>query len=166
MKTKLNAQASKLATVFAPVLLAYHTAEMKLEKGFKEFLHTEFHKYWDALPEAKRADNSLAVQWKRDAIAAADSLGYQGQWVSKCLMAIEPDLFRQRAVRKGKGEKKGANKRTESAPPKPLTDSQIQFEVGIIRTFAKRHGLNSVTIEDLIVAIMKANSDLAAHKAA
>ena len=167
MKTQMTSQAKALASVFAPVLLAYHEAEMKLESGFKKFLHETFHKYWGALPESKKADNTLAVQWKIDAIAASDSLGYQGQWVSKCLMAIEPELFRQRAKRSNAGKKAGKNARTASKPVAfvPLSEAQVAFEVAIISKVAKKLHLSSIQIEALILAIQHEN-DVAAKQVA
>lgn len=138
---KLTSQASKLATVFAPVLLAYHTAEMKLESGFKTFLHNEFLKYWNTLPESKKATNELAVQWKNDAKVAADSLGYQGQWVGKCLMAVEPVLMRQRAERSNKG--------TKSAKHPAFRQPQLDY----IKEVAKGLNLTSVQIEKLLIAL-------------
>ena len=91
------------------------------------------------LPAPPQAVKELALDFKRAAKLAAGKYGYQAQWIQKSLMAMDDELFRERAVREDAGKTKHPKFRQE----------QIEY-VGKI---AKRLRLTSEQIEALIHAL-------------
>jgi hypothetical protein len=94
-----------------------------------------------ALPTPPAKVKELALEFKRAAKKAAAKYDYQPQWIQKNLLAMDDELFRERAAREDKGT-------TKTSHPKFKQD-QIDY----VAKVAKGLHLNSVQIEALIHAL-------------